>query len=91
MSDRIARRVVAAGRVQGVFFRDATRQVATRCGVCGWVRNVSDGTVEAHLEGPPDAVEAVIRFMRSGPPQAVVQNLRVTDAAITDRAGFSVR
>jgi acylphosphatase len=56
MSEHVARRVVVHGSVQGVFFRDTTRRHAESRGVAGWVRNRSDGTVEAHFEGEPDAV-----------------------------------
>ena len=50
--------------MQGVFFRDSTRREAVRLGVAGWVRNCPDGTVEAHVEGAPDAVAALVRWAR---------------------------
>ena len=53
----VRRRVVAHGRVQGVFFRDSTRAEAERRGVSGWVRNTERGTVEAVFEGDPDMVD----------------------------------
>ena len=65
----IRRRVKAHGRVQGVFFRDSTREEAQTRGVAGWVRNCEDGTVEAVFEGEPDDVEALVWFVRSGPGQ----------------------
>ncbi len=55
------KRVVAHGRVQGVFFRDSTRQRAEAAGVAGWVANRPDGTVEAVFEGDADAVESLVR------------------------------
>ena len=58
-----------SGRVQGVFFRDTVRNAAEREGVAGWVRNTSDGTVEAVLEGDAAAVERVID-VRSRPISA---------------------
>ena len=54
--------MVVNGRVQGVFFRDSTRQQAREHGVAGWVSNRSDGAVEAVLEGTPGAVERVLSF-----------------------------
>ena len=45
--------VLVRGLVQGVWFRESTRHEATRLGVCGWVRNLPDGRVEAVFEGPP--------------------------------------
>jgi acylphosphatase len=50
------RRVVARGQVQGVFFRETTKQRALAAGVSGWVRNRPDGTVEAVLEGEPEGL-----------------------------------
>lgn len=66
-------RVVVKGRVQGVFFRDWTVEMARSLGLAGWVRNRRDGTVEALLSGDPDKVdEMVSRRIPVGPPAAVV-------------------
>ena len=86
----IARRVVATGRVQGVFFRDACRRQAQRLGVSGWVTNRDDGTVEAVFEGPPDAVTQMISWARSGPPQARVDHLAVHHEPTAGEPGFRV-
>jgi acylphosphatase len=85
------KRVVAHGRVQGVFFRDSTRQHARAAGTAGWVANRPDGTVEAVLEGDADAVEAVIDWMRDGPRSADVDRLEVTDEEPEGLRGFDVR
>jgi acylphosphatase len=85
------RRVIAHGRVQGVFFRDSTRREAERRGVSGWARNTPDGTVEAVFEGPADAVEAMVEFVRRGPGHASVARLDVADEPPEGLAGFSVR
>ena len=92
MSDeRVRRRVKVRGRVQGVFFRDSARERARAHGVSGWVRNCHDGTVEAVVEGPPDAVERVVRFFETGPPSARVQDVEITDEAPEGLSGFEVR
>lgn len=91
MSDAIARRVVVSGRVQGVFFRDSARREASSRGVSGWVRNTSDGTVEAWFEGPEDAVSAMVAWCRSGPPRASVSDVQVTTVDPAGCAGFDVR
>jgi acylphosphatase len=78
-SDRVRRRAVVHGRVQGVFFRDSVRQRAQEAGVGGWARNCSDGSVEAVLEGPPDAVDRVLRFIQTGPRQADVERVEVSE------------
>lgn len=85
------KRVVARGRVQGVFFRDSTRQHAGSAGVAGWVANRPDGTVEAVLEGEPAAVDAVVRWMREGPRSAYVDRLEVIEEEPEGLRGFTVR
>ena len=87
----IRRRAIVHGRVQGVFFRDSTRERANAHGVAGWVTNRRDGTVEAVLEGPPDAVQQVLRFLHTGPPHANVDHVDVTEEQPEGLAGFSIR
>jgi acylphosphatase len=73
-------RLVAHGRVQGVWFREGMRQEAQRLGVTGWVRNRRDGTVEAVVHGAPAAVEAIVAWARRGPEAAEVDRLEVVPA-----------
>jgi acylphosphatase len=87
----IRRRVVVSGQVQGVFFRDTCRRRAQSYGVTGWVRNCPDGTVEAVFEGEPRAVEAVIEWVRSGPPAAEVSRVEVTEEEPEGERSFRVR
>jgi acylphosphatase len=87
----IRRRVVIHGWVQGVFFRDSTRQRARQHGVAGWVRNNWDGTVEAVFEGDADAVERLVSFCRQGPRGARVERVDVSDEEPEGLAGFGVR
>ena len=87
----IRRRVVAHGRVQGVFFRDTARRAAAQRGVAGWARNVPDGTVEAVFEGEPDAVERMVELCREGPRGADVERLDVFDEEPEGLTGFAVR
>lgn len=75
----VAKRVIVHGRVQGVFFRDSTRREALARGATGWVRNREDGTVEAHVEGSRDTVEAMLGFLEHGPPHAQVERTEVSD------------
>ncbi len=85
------RRVVVHGRVQGVFFRDSTREEARARAVAGWVRNRPDGTVEAVFEGEVDAVEALVDFCRGGPSSADVREVEVFEEEPEGREGFEVR
>ena len=87
----VRRRITAAGRVQGVFFRDTTRREAERRGVAGWVRNAGDGSVEAVFEGEPDAVDALVELCRSGPGHASVERLDVAEEEPEGLRGFQVR
>jgi len=92
MADSVVRRrVTVSGRVQGVFFRDSARERARAHGVAGWILNRRDGAVEAVLEGPPEAVERVLRFMRTGPRQATVEQIEVTDEDPEGLSGFEIR
>jgi acylphosphatase len=91
MTERVAKRVVARGRVQGVFFRDSVRQRAEQRGVAGWVANRPDGAVEAYFEGDPDDVEALVRFASEGPRSASVKHVEVDDAQPQGLDRFSVR
>jgi acylphosphatase len=52
----ITRKVIFEGRVQGVGFRYTARLIATGFDICGWVRNLPDGTVELQLQGEPEEV-----------------------------------
>lgn len=70
--------VFISGRVQGVFFRDEIRKMATRLNVKGWVRNTFDEKVEAVFEGEKEAVEKLIEFCRKGPPYARVSKVDVS-------------
>lgn len=84
--------VLVSGRVQGVFFRSATKQKAEHYGVKGWVRNLADGRVEAVFEGEEDAVKAMIEFCRRGPPSAIVTNVDVSWETVTGEFNaFTVR
>jgi acylphosphatase len=87
----VRRRVRATGRVQGVFFRDATRREARARGVAGWARNCGDGSVEAVFEGPPGAVAALVDFVRAGPGHAEVADVEVLSEEPEGLGGFEVR
>ena len=65
------------GRVQGVFFRSSVADLAESLSVAGWVRNLSDGRVEALLEGEKENVEKVVEFCRRGPPGAYVRDFEI--------------
>jgi acylphosphatase len=87
----VRRRIVARGRVQGVFFRDSTRRKADALGVSGWASNRDDGAVEIVAEGEADAVEALVDYVRRGPGRAEVSDVDVSDEEPEGLSGFETR
>lgn len=84
-------RLRVRGRVQGVWFRGSMEREANLRSVGGWVRNRPDGDVEAEIEGPLEAVEALIAWARQGPRSAQVTEVTITwIAARGDAAGFEI-
>jgi acylphosphatase len=85
-------RLRVTGRVQGVYFRASTRDVAEGLGLSGWVRNADDGAVELEAEGAPTAVEELYRWCANGPPAARVEHVERTEMTPTGAAErFQVR
>jgi acylphosphatase len=70
-----AKRLVISGRVQGVGFRAWMLEGASALGLSGWVRNRSDGTLEALVAGATPAVEELLRACRRGPRAAIVSTI----------------
>jgi acylphosphatase len=87
----IRRRVLVSGVVQGVWFRDSCRHEAEARGVSGWIRNTSDGSVEAVFEGEADQVEQLVDWCHVGPPRARVAAVVVHDEEPRAEVGFVVR
>ncbi len=69
--------VYISGKVQGVFFRASTREVAKRLGLRGYVRNLPDGRVEAVFEGDEKKVRKAIEWCCHGPSLAIVEKVEV--------------
>lgn len=84
--------VYISGLVQGVNFRSATRSKALELGLKGWVKNLSDGRVEAVFEGDAKKIEEVLRWCHIGPPHARVTNVKVVQESLTEECkSFEVR
>jgi len=90
-SSQRAVRASVAGHVQGIGFRDATRRLALRLVVTGWVRNEPDGTVAVHAEGPAPAIEELLAFLGRGPRGAAVESVQLSEAAIEGHEQFAIR
>ena len=87
----VARRYLISGIVQGVGFRFFTEHAASVEGICGYVRNLPDGSVEAVAEGDAEAVDRFERALRRGPRSGRVQNVRIEPLAPEGRKGFTIR
>lgn len=84
-------RVRVEGRVQGVYYRASTRQLARRLGLSGWVANRWDGSVEALFQGPPGAVDSAVAWCREGPRGARVDRIHLEEVEPDERwTDFSV-
>jgi acylphosphatase len=84
--------VLVSGDVQGVFFRATTRDMASRLGLGGWVRNTSSGKVEAVFEGDREKVQEMVEFCTRGPPGAHVDDVEVRwEKGVEGSVGFSIR
>ena len=79
------------GRVQGVGFRLWAARTATTLGLCGWVRNRLDGSVEVLVTGDAGDVAAMIEASRRGPSGAEVADVTVTPGVDDGSVGFSAR
>lgn len=71
------RRLIVTGYVQGIGYRYSMVMAARRLGITGWVRNRRNGSVEAMIEGSPEAVAAMIDWARHGPSGAEVEHVEV--------------
>jgi DNA ligase D-like protein (predicted 3'-phosphoesterase) len=84
-------RAEVTGSVQGVGFRDATRRRALELGLAGWVRNTPGGTVAVHAEGPSEAIDELVAFLRRGPRGAAVADVAVQSARVEGHEQFAIR
>ncbi len=83
--------VFITGKVQGVFYRVWVRTQAERLGLTGWVKNLTDGSVEAVFEGPKDKIEEIISKCKIGPNVAGVKHLDIKwEKATEEYTGFEI-
>lgn len=88
----VRKNILVKGFVQGVSFRKQTQRVAKRLGVNGWVRNISNGNVEACLEGEERAVDTVIAWCAFGPAKGKVDEVQIlNDCFDGGHSDFNIR
>ena len=75
----VCKQVFVSGRVQGVFYRESTRQQAEALKLRGAVRNLRDGRVEVQVAGDEQSVASLIKWLKTGPKLAKVSNIEVKD------------
>jgi acylphosphatase len=90
MSGKTAARVKVSGLVQGVFFRSSARDVAVSLKLSGWVRNMTDGSVELHAEGDAEKIREMISWCRKGPPSSMVEDVSVEWVDPSGEVGFRI-
>lgn len=81
---RITKMLRVRGRVQGVFYRASMREEARKLGLTGWVRNRTDGTVEALVQGDAAQIDALVAWARMGPPAAAVERVDAENVEIAE-------
>lgn len=87
----VARNLLIHGRVQGVNFRNACRRKARQLGLQGWIRNLPDGVVEIHVQGPAEAVRELVDWAHHGPRNAFVNKVAIQPAQEQELDRFDVR
>jgi len=78
------------GRVQGVFFRSSVRELAVKLGICGWVKNNPDGSVEVMAQGSDSSIKKLVSFCNVGPQFAKVERVEVKYVDTTPFNGFRI-
>lgn len=81
MDERV--HVMISGRVQGVWFRATTKKKADKLGLTGWVRNTTDGRVEAVFEGKHALITQMLGWCHQGPPLAKVETVNISKEPAT--------
>lgn len=87
-NDITTMRLSISGQVQGVGFRDFAIRQAIALGLSGWVRNRSDGSVEAVASGPTKAIEAFVAACGRGPRAALVSHIDLEPVDPPAEKGF---
>jgi len=88
---KTARRYVISGTVQGVGYRAFAERVAREMGLTGWVRNLTDGSVEVHANGSAEQLDEFDGRLRLGPRWSGVRSVQATEVAVSDAVEFYIR
>lgn len=91
MKERVHKKLLISGDVQGVFFRQSALQLAIELGITGWIQNDPVGTVSASVEGEAEKVRRFVEWCRSGPPSARVEDVLEEDLPAAHFVRFEIR
>jgi acylphosphatase len=80
-----------SGKVQGVFFRASSKEIADSLGLFGFVQNEKDQSVYIEAEGDQEKLDQFVKWCRQGPPRAVVSNVNVADSNVVGFRSFDIR
>ena len=83
--------IIISGKVQGVFYRQSTLEIANQLGIKGFVRNESNGNVFIEAEGTDEQLSKLIEWCKKGPPQADVLEVKFLSGAFKNFSEFSIR
>jgi len=86
-----ANKIIVTGKVQGVFFRQRTKQVANKLNVKGFVQNRGDGSVYIEAEAEDETMEHFLGYCKKGTPQSSVENISVSEITFIGFTNFVVR
>jgi acylphosphatase len=82
--------ILVSGKVQGVYYRQSTREKALELGLTGTVKNQPDGSVLIHASGPAPLINQLIAWCRQGPDRAIVSSVEVTTIEPLAFLGFTI-
>ena len=83
--------IIVEGKVQGVYFRKSTKEIANLLDLCGYVKNQPNGTVLIYASGAEAQIDQLITWCKMGPPSALVKNVNVEQKEIENNNSFEIR
>ena len=87
---KVCQHCLVSGKVQGVWYRQTTKEMAERLKITGWVRNLPTGEVELMACGEEPAIEALCQWLWTGPSHATVHDVRCTEHAWQTFSAFTI-
>lgn len=82
--------IIVTGKVQGVFYRQSTKEKAVALGINGYVKNLPDGRVQVMASGTTDQLLQLVLWCKQGPPRAIVEEVKVEQIPATVFMGFRI-